>query len=108
MDAHRSVTPDPLAPRVLVVEDEPEMAGILIYTLEDEGFLVTVARDGIQALQRLEAEPADLVVLDSFAKPWILPRPLLTLPLPSGETGRGEGVYVFPSPPVGRGEGEGN
>jgi DNA-binding response OmpR family regulator len=64
MDAHRSVTPDSSAPRVLVVEDEPEMAGILTYILEDEGFLVTVARDGIQALQRLEGEPVDLVVLD--------------------------------------------
>ena len=51
-------------PRVLVVDDEPQMVGIVAYALETQGFDVTVAYDGQQALDKIEANRPDLVVLD--------------------------------------------
>ena len=53
---------------VLVVEDEPSFAEALTVGLEREGFRVTVAADGVAALERFgEVEP-DLVLLD--ARDW--------------------------------------
>ena len=37
-------------PRVLVVEDEPAQLEVLAYNLESEGFLVSRARDGEEAI----------------------------------------------------------
>lgn len=51
-------------PRVLVVDDEPQMVGIVAYALETQGFEVTAAYDGRQALDKIAAAPPDLVVLD--------------------------------------------
>jgi DNA-binding response OmpR family regulator len=51
-------------PRALVVDDEPQMVGIVAYALETQGFQVTTAYDGRQALEKIEADPPDLVVLD--------------------------------------------
>ena len=51
-------------PRVLVVEDEPQMAGIIAYALETQGFEVTLAYDGRQALEKIQAIYPDLVILD--------------------------------------------
>jgi two-component system phosphate regulon response regulator PhoB len=53
---------------ILVVEDEAALAEVLRYNLEGEGFRVAVAGDGRTALERLEENPPDLVVLD-----WMLP-----------------------------------
>ncbi len=50
--------------RVVVVEDEPDIATILETTLRQEGFHVGVAYDGQTALDALEQQPADLVLLD--------------------------------------------
>jgi two-component system response regulator RegX3 len=55
--------PDP-AVRILLVEDEPSLAETVRYALEREGFGVTVARDGQEALERFALEPPDLVILD--------------------------------------------
>ena len=49
---------------VLVVEDEPALAETVQYSLEREGFRVTVAPDGNRALQRFRAEHPSLVLLD--------------------------------------------
>ena len=54
--------PDPT--RILLVEDEPSLVETVRYALEREGFGVTVARDGREALDRFAAEPPDLVILD--------------------------------------------
>jgi two-component system response regulator RegX3 len=51
-------------PRILVVEDEEPLADTLRYNLEREGYLVSVARDGRRALERFQAQPPSLVVLD--------------------------------------------
>lgn len=57
------------APHVLVVEDETALAELLKYNLEKEGYRVSVATDGDEALLAAEETPPDLVVLD-----WMLPK----------------------------------
>jgi DNA-binding response OmpR family regulator len=50
--------------RILVVEDEPRLRGLLRLYLEREGYVVTDAGDAVSALSAFEADGADLVVLD--------------------------------------------
>ena len=50
--------------RVLVVEDEESFVDALTVNLEREGFLVTAARDGVEALERFASDQPDLVLLD--------------------------------------------
>lgn len=54
--------PDTL--NVLVVEDEESFTEALVVGLKREGFLVTVARDGIEALHLFEKTRPDLILLD--------------------------------------------
>jgi len=55
--------PEP-AHRVLVVDDEPDIAGLVAYHLAKAGYRVSTAGDGAEALARARAERPDLVVLD--------------------------------------------
>jgi two-component system, OmpR family, phosphate regulon response regulator PhoB len=57
------------APHVLVVEDEAALAELLKYNLEKEGYRVSVANDGEEALVLADENNPDLVVLD-----WMLPK----------------------------------
>jgi DNA-binding response OmpR family regulator len=50
--------------RVLVVDDDPDIRGLLRELLDRRGFDVTEARDGQEALRAFFAERPDLVVLD--------------------------------------------
>lgn len=50
--------------RILIVEDEPEIQEILSAYLRHEGYGVTIAGDGIEALDRFRAGQFDLVLLD--------------------------------------------
>jgi two-component system, OmpR family, response regulator len=50
--------------RVLVVEDEPRMAGLLRRGLVEEGHAADIASEGEEALWMVEAHPYDVVVLD--------------------------------------------
>jgi signal transduction histidine kinase/CheY-like chemotaxis protein len=52
------------APRVLVLEDEPTVGGLIADVLRDEGMRVDVLRDGESALERAEHEEYDLVICD--------------------------------------------
>jgi len=54
----------PRVPRVLVVEDEPAVGGLIADVLRDEGMRVDVLRDGESALDRVEREEYDLVICD--------------------------------------------
>ncbi|MGD9967411.1 MAG: phosphate regulon transcriptional regulator PhoB [Hyphomonadaceae bacterium] len=54
---------------VLVVEDETALADLLKYNLEKEGYRVSVANDGEEALLVADENAPDLVVLD-----WMLPK----------------------------------
>jgi two-component system, OmpR family, phosphate regulon response regulator PhoB len=56
-------------PHVLVVEDEDALAQLLKYNLEKEGYRVTVAMDGEEALVAAAERVPDLVLLD-----WMLPK----------------------------------
>jgi len=49
---------------ILLVEDEPAIAEPLAYLLQREGYEVTVAADGAEALARFNRTGADLVLLD--------------------------------------------
>jgi len=51
-------------PRVLLVEDEESLGEALEYQLSREGFDVDRAMDGAAALERFNAQGADLVLLD--------------------------------------------
>ena len=53
-----------MAGRVLVVEDEPDIRDLLAFHLEREGYLVTRASTGAEALRQLRATAPDLVILD--------------------------------------------
>lgn len=50
--------------RILVVEDEHKLAGVLKRGLTEQGFAVDVAHDGATGLGLASLEPYDLVVLD--------------------------------------------
>ena len=50
--------------KILVVEDEPDIAKLVSYNLAQERFRVVTADDGEQALRIIEREKPDLVVLD--------------------------------------------
>jgi signal transduction histidine kinase/CheY-like chemotaxis protein len=51
-------------PKVLVVEDEPTVGGLIAEVLRDEGMRVDVLRDGHAALALAEAENYDLAICD--------------------------------------------
>jgi two-component system, OmpR family, alkaline phosphatase synthesis response regulator PhoP len=53
-----------MTPNILIVEDEAALATTLKDRLKKEGYSVTVARDGQQALEKATHEPFDLIVLD--------------------------------------------
>lgn len=50
--------------RVLVVDDEPSIVEVLEFNLAREGFDVTTAADGHEAVAKAKANPPDVVVLD--------------------------------------------
>ena len=49
---------------ILVVEDEPQLRGLIRLYLERDGHQVTDAGDGPSALAAFDEQPHDLVVLD--------------------------------------------
>ncbi|NVI99534.1 response regulator [Myxococcus sp. SDU36] len=49
---------------VLVVDDDPDILEALSEILEAEGFEIRRARNGKEALDRLEPEPPNLILLD--------------------------------------------
>jgi two-component system phosphate regulon response regulator PhoB len=56
-------------PRVLLVEDEPAQRTVLAYNLEAEGFEVTQADNGEDALVLVDEEDPDIIILD-----WMMPK----------------------------------
>lgn len=50
--------------QILVVDDEPAIVDVLVYNLSKEGFDVTSASDGREAIQKCQASPPDLMILD--------------------------------------------
>ena len=52
--------------RVLVIDDNPDMRRTMQVLLESEGFAVSVAADGEEALRIQKSAPAHVVVTDIF------------------------------------------
>ena len=50
--------------KILIVEDEPEIAQLIQLSLEKEGFSCSICRDGFNALQVIQQQQPDLIVLD--------------------------------------------
>ena len=55
---------DPRRPRILVVDDEPDLVAVLRHGLEAEGFEVISAGDGEEGLKRAREDRPTLIVLD--------------------------------------------
>jgi DNA-binding NtrC family response regulator len=51
-------------PRVLVVDDEFEMAAVIADELGDRGYSVLALRTGREAIERLRHEPCDVLITD--------------------------------------------
>lgn len=49
---------------ILLVDDEEDILELMGYNLEQEGYEVSTARDGLSALEKAEKENPDLIVLD--------------------------------------------
>ena len=56
--------PSELKKKILVVDDEPDIRNFLSACLEDAGFLVDTAQDGVEALEKVAADPPALITLD--------------------------------------------
>jgi len=50
--------------RILLIEDEPDIAEVLQYNLEKEGFEVEIAHRGDSGLEALRRQAPDLILLD--------------------------------------------
>jgi DNA-binding response OmpR family regulator len=50
--------------KILVVDDDQELAGLIAYALRQAGYLTVEAADGLAALTVFEREEPDLVILD--------------------------------------------
>jgi two-component system, OmpR family, alkaline phosphatase synthesis response regulator PhoP len=50
--------------KILVVDDEPDVASLLVLMLTAQGYTVIAARDGQEALAKAHAEQPDLILLD--------------------------------------------
>jgi two-component system phosphate regulon response regulator PhoB len=58
-----------VTPHILVVEDEDALSTLLQYNLDKEGYEVSVAADGEEALTLVSERLPDIIVLD-----WMLPK----------------------------------
>jgi len=50
--------------KVLIADDEPDILEILKYNLSNEGYEVTTAKDGDEALEKARRSQPDLIILD--------------------------------------------
>src|SRR5262245_31497695 len=65
MQGKQAPTRLPVAkPKILVIEDEPDILEVIQYNLEREGHKVIACRDGELGLSRIRTDDPDLVILD--------------------------------------------
>jgi sigma-B regulation protein RsbU (phosphoserine phosphatase) len=50
--------------RAVVIEDDPDIRGLLVRVLVKQGFLVSEASAGLQGVELVRSERPDLVTLD--------------------------------------------
>ncbi len=58
------------APKILLVEDNPDVRDFLKATLESDGFQVFTAANGIKLISNIRIEKPDLILLD-IELPWV-------------------------------------
>ena len=56
--------PGGTAPRILIVDDDPNLLVLLAEQLRSDGYEIATARDGEEALRRLQASWPDLLIID--------------------------------------------
>jgi two-component system response regulator MprA len=64
MAAAQQYSAEMLGPTVLIVEDDPELRGLLVRGLREEGFTVEAVPTGAYALERVEDVRPDVLVID--------------------------------------------
>jgi DNA-binding response OmpR family regulator len=52
------------APHILVIDDEPDIVDLVAYNLRKDGFIVSTAPDGEEALRKINTEDFALIILD--------------------------------------------
>lgn len=55
---------DPMLQKILIVEDEVDIAALISFNLERAGYRVDMAHDGREGLEKILHEQPDLVILD--------------------------------------------
>jgi two-component system OmpR family response regulator len=53
-----------IAPKIMVVEDDLELRGVLLRGLQEEGFVTAGVRTGSELLERIGPEAPDLLIID--------------------------------------------
>jgi phosphate regulon transcriptional regulator PhoB len=53
-----------MAPRIVIIEDEPDIVQLVRYSFQKEGFQVESFTSGKEGLESLRRKPADLLLLD--------------------------------------------
>jgi CheY-like chemotaxis protein len=69
---------------VLVVDDEPQVAWVLRFTLEHEGYRTFTASNGVEAMEELEKHHPKLMVLDLMMPEmdgWAVLKEMMKLPV---------------------------
>lgn len=56
-------------PRILIVDDEPNIRFVLTHTLHHEGYILDTAANGSEAIERIQANLYDLILLDLHMEP---------------------------------------
>lgn len=50
--------------RILVVDDEPDFVAVVKENLQLEGYKIEVAYNGVEAIEKVKANPPDAIILD--------------------------------------------
>ncbi len=53
-----------MAKKIVIIEDEPDIIGLVTHYLEKEGYRITAVRDGVKGFQQLKTALPDLLILD--------------------------------------------
>lgn len=53
-----------MAKRILIVEDNPQNRYLVSFLLEQQGYELSTAEDGAEALEMLEGDAPDLILMD--------------------------------------------
>lgn len=56
-------------PRILIVDDEPNIRFVLTHTLRHENYILDTAANGVEAIERINANSYDLILLDLKMEP---------------------------------------